>query len=262
MLFGMGGGLSQFRDEFRAAMDDEEVSTVVLNIDSPGGLVDLVPEVAAEIRGARGAKPIVAVANTRASSAAYWLASQADELAVTPSGEVGSVGVYLLHTDWSGANEKEGIAPTYISAGKFKTEANPDEPLTDDAREHLQALVDDSYGMFVSDVAAGRGVSEADVRGGFGEGRVLPAAMALDAGMVDSVETLEQVVARTLGEVREPADGVPADDPELEARALLGAAARQSSPRAEVPADGPPEDGGEPVPAAVPPWLELVRPGH
>jgi ClpP class serine protease len=90
MLFGFGGGgLQGFREDFRAALDDDDVGSILIDVDSPGGLVDLIPETAAEIRGGRGRKPIVAIANTRAASAAYWLGSQADELVVTPSGEVG-----------------------------------------------------------------------------------------------------------------------------------------------------------------------------
>jgi capsid assembly protease len=205
MLFGGGGGLMAFRDELEQAADDSDITSILLDVDSPGGLVDLVPETAAIIRGVRARKPVVAVANTRAASAGYWLASQADELVVTPSGDVGSVGVYLEHQDWSKANEKEGVAVTYVSAGEFKTEGNPDEPLSEDAQAHLQEIVNESYGMFVSDVAAGRGVSEETVRDGYGKGRVLTAQMALAEGMVDSVETYEQVVRRMLdgGTVKE-----------------------------------------------------------
>jgi hypothetical protein len=65
-----------------------------------------------------------------AASAAYWIAAQADELVVTPSGFVGSIGTYAIHEDWSKFNEDFGVLPTYISAGKYKTEGNPDEPLS------------------------------------------------------------------------------------------------------------------------------------
>lgn len=196
MLFGGGGGLSDFARDFQSAVQDEDVSAIVLDIDSPGGLVDLVPETAKLIRDARGAKPIVAVADTRAASAAYWLGAQAEEFVVSPSGDVGSIGVYMTHEDWSVFNEKTGVDVNYISAGKYKTEGNPDEPLSDEAEKHLQAMVDDTYALFVGDVAAGRGVSEADVRKGYGEGRVLTATHALEAGMVDGIETLDSVVSR------------------------------------------------------------------
>src|SRR5207237_10294998 len=121
------------------------------------------PDPAPEPRAARGAKPITAAVNTMAASAAYWLASQADEVVITPSGLAGSIGVYLVHEDWSAANAQMGIDVTYISAGRFKTEANPDEPLSEDAKAALQAEVDDLYSLFVTDVATGRNPSERPV---------------------------------------------------------------------------------------------------
>jgi signal peptide peptidase SppA len=198
MLFGGSGGLSLFREQLREAVASDDVDAIVLDVDSPGGSVAMVEETAAEIRAAREVKPVVAVANVDAGSAAYWLAAQATELLVTPSGMVGSVGAYILHLDFSGMNEKMGIEPTFISAGRYKTEGNPEEPLTDEATAHLQATVDDAYASFVADVAAGRGVPEKTVRRGYGEGRMLTAKNALEAGMVDGVETLDSVVRRTL----------------------------------------------------------------
>jgi signal peptide peptidase SppA len=194
----MSGGTSidRLRGAFLDAVEDDTVSAIVLDVDSPGGQVDLVPELAGEIRGARGAKPMFAVANTLAASAAYWIASQADEVFVTPSGEVGSIGVFAAHDDFSGALDKAGIKTTLISAGKFKTEANPFEPLSDDAREAIQARVDDAYRMFVHDVAKGRGVPVETIRSGFGEGRVMVARDALAEGMVDGIATLDEVVAK------------------------------------------------------------------
>lgn len=190
-----GTSVDRLRGAFHTALEDSSVSAIVLDVDSPGGQVDLVPELAAEIRAARGTKPILAVANTMAASAAYWLAAQADELYVTPSGEVGSVGVFAAHDDLSGAMEKAGVRTTLISAGKHKVEANPFEPLSDDARDAIQARVDDSYRMFVHDVARGRGVPVDTVRDGFGEGRVVVAREALAEGMVDGIATLDAVVA-------------------------------------------------------------------
>jgi signal peptide peptidase SppA len=195
LLFGgEPGGLQGFRRELREALGSDDVNAVVLDIHSPGGLISLVPETARELRGARGDKPIVAVANTLMASAAYWIGAQADELVITPSGLAGSIGVYLVHEDWSGFNAELGVLPTYISAGRYKVEANFDEPLSEEAREALQAEVDDLYGLFVDDVAAGRGVSAQDVRNGLGEGRVLPAERAVQAGLGDRVATVEDVI--------------------------------------------------------------------
>jgi signal peptide peptidase SppA len=181
---------------FRDAMAAEDVSGVVFDIDSPGGVVEGLPELAAEIRGARGAKPVVAVANHMAASAAYWLGSQADELVASPSASVGAIGVYMAHMDESAAFEKEGIKPTVVSAGRYKQEGLPYAPLTDDAKAHLQSIVDDYYGMFTSDVSKGRRVPIATVRDGYGEGRMFTAQTALREGMVDRVDTLDNSIVR------------------------------------------------------------------
>lgn len=192
-----GTSIQRLQSSFRDAMADDAIRAIVLDVDSPGGSTDLLPELAAEIRQARGkGKPIAAVANTRAASAAYWLASQADEVIATPSADVGSVGVYAAHQDLSGLQEKTGVKTTLISAGKFKVEGNPFEPLSEEARDAIQSMVDEFYGMFVGDVAKGRRVSVSTVRSDFGEGRMLSARKALAAGMIDRIDTLEATVKR------------------------------------------------------------------
>jgi signal peptide peptidase SppA len=168
-----GASVDGFLTAFRAALADPDVAHIVLDIDSPGGAVDLIPEAAAEIRAGRARKPVTAIANTDAASAAYWLASQASELVVTPSGKVGSIGVFAAHDDISAAQEKLGVKTTLISAGDHKTEESPFEPLTQEARDAIQARVDGYYRMFVADVAKGRGVDVGAVEASYGQGRML-----------------------------------------------------------------------------------------
>lgn len=201
MMSEMSGGTSieSFREQFRGAMASSEVSGVIIDVDSPGGMVDGVPEMAAEIRAARGTKPIVAVANTEAGSGAYWLATQADELVVTKSGRVGSVGVFAKHEDESAKDAAEGVKTTIVKAGKFKTEGNPHEPLSDAGKANMQQMVDSYYSMFVTDVAKGRRTSVDAVRAGFGEGRMVMARDAIASGMADRIATTEDVVAEMLG---------------------------------------------------------------
>ena len=188
-----------FMQNLRAAVNDPNVARIILDVDSNGGQVALVPEAAAEIRQLRRQKPITAVANTYANSAAYYLASQATEMVVSPSGKVGSIGVLVEHVDMSEALAAEGVKPTLVYAGEFKVEGNPYGPLTDDARAEMQASVDAYYRMFVADVAKGRGVTEATVRNDFGKGRVLRAPDALAAGMVDRVASLNDEIQRAVG---------------------------------------------------------------
>ncbi len=196
-----GGGfnIQGFRQRFRQALDEPSISTIVLDVDSPGGSVDGVDELAKEIYQARGQKKIVAVANTMAASAAYYLASSAEELAVTPSGEVGSIGVYMVHSDYSKLYESRGIANTLIKAGKFKAEGNPFGPLNDEAATALQGNVDAYYEMFVKAVARNRGVGVDAVRNGFGEGRTVMAKDAVKQGMADRVATLDEVLNELTG---------------------------------------------------------------
>jgi ClpP class serine protease len=130
------------------------------------------------------------------ASVGYWLMSQCSQAYVTPGGEVGSVGVWMAHEDWSKAMAESGVVTTMIYAGKFKVEGNPYEPLGEDARAFMQSRVDDYYGAFVRAVARGRGVGVQQVRDGMGQGRVLGAEEALAQGMVDGVATLAEVVRR------------------------------------------------------------------
>lgn len=193
-----GTSVESFTRRFREAMADPAVGSVLIDVDSPGGIAYMVPELAAEIRGARGTKPIVASANSMAASAAFWLASQADEFVSTPSGDIGSAGVYAAHEDWSVHEEKLGVKTTLVSAGRYKVEANPFEPLSDEARDEIQRRVDEIHEWFLADLARGRRTSVANVRENFGQGRTLSAPAALAAGMIDRVETFDQTVARML----------------------------------------------------------------
>lgn len=190
-----GTSTEMFGAAFDRAIGDSTVGAVVLNIDSPGGSVYGVEELTDKIYKARGSKPIYAVANSLAASAAYWIGSAADQFFVTPSGEAGSIGVLAMHTDWSSFNEKMGVTPSYIYAGKYKVEGHSDAPLDAEAKRAIQASVDGYYDSFLSAVARNRNVSAKTVRNDFGEGRVLRAQKAAEAGMVDGVKTLETVVS-------------------------------------------------------------------
>jgi signal peptide peptidase SppA len=130
---GAGTSIQKLQGSLRQALGDPDCKAIVLDVDSPGGSVDGVMELASEIYEGRRQKPITAVCNSMACSAAYWLASAASEVVCTPSGQCGSIGVYMLHQDESEALKKEGIKITVIKAGKYKTEGNPSEPLSDEA---------------------------------------------------------------------------------------------------------------------------------
>jgi signal peptide peptidase SppA len=198
MMSEYSGGISteRFTQWLRAAAADPSVKAIVIDCDSPGGTVDGVPELADEIARTNKIKPIVGVANSMAASAAYWLLSQCSELVITPSGCVGSIGVFASHEDLSKMYESYGMKVSLISAGKYKTEGNPYEPLSDEARQALQGQVNDYYGLFTKAVARGRNSDVKAVMAGFGEGRMVMAAQAVKEGMADRVATLDQALAK------------------------------------------------------------------
>lgn len=205
----------------RAAVADPTVGSIVLDVDSPGGTVTGLQELAAEIRAAREQKRIVAVANGLMASAAYWIGSQASEVVAIPSGEVGSKGVVMPHKDLSAALEKEGIKVRVFRSTAHKWAGNPFEPLTDEQAAEIQARVDAAGLQFDKDVAAGRRVDLSVVRAGFGEGRVLDAKAAKAAGMIDRIATMDETIARLMGR-RAAAGAGPRAEEELGEPATSG----------------------------------------
>lgn len=195
-----GTSTQQISAALADAMADDTVAQVLLDIDSPGGSVYGVQELAAEISNAK--KPVIAIANSLAASAAYWLGCAASEFYVTPGGEVGSIGVWQAHQDWSKALADAGVSTTLISAGKYKVEGNPYQPLDADAQQFMQSRVDDYYATFTKAVAKGRKVGIDQVRSGMGQGRVLGAEQALAEKMVDGVATFDDVVGRMQRNIR------------------------------------------------------------
>lgn len=192
----------KFAAALRQALADDSVSQILIDIDSPGGSVYGVAELADEIVTARAQKPIIAIANSLAASAAYWIGCSASEFYVTPGGEVGSIGVWQAHFDYSQALASEGVTPTLISAGKYKVEGNPYAPLDAEAQAFMQSRVDDYYLAFCKGVAHGRGLPIAQVRTGMGQGRVLGAEVALEQNMVDGIVTFDDAIRKVLRDAR------------------------------------------------------------
>lgn len=191
-LSGMGSYLD-IGDQLAAAVADPTVRGVLLLVDSPGGEVGGVFDLADKIRAASAIKPIAAIAEESATSAAYLIASAAGRVFSTQSGLLGSIGVVGRHVDRSQANAKNGIAVTYISAGAGKTHGNPDQPLDGDSLATLQARVDSFYALFVDKVAGFRAMAPAAVRA-LGA-RVMRGPEAVAAGLADEVGTADQAVA-------------------------------------------------------------------
>jgi signal peptide peptidase SppA len=195
MYFG-GATVESLTDQLRQAVNDPLVSAIVLDVDSPGGDVEGIDELASEIYQARKQKPVTAVSNSLCASAAYYLASQASEILVSPSSLTGSIGVYCAHEDDSKYLDNLGIKITLVKYGENKAEGNPYEPLTDPARDHMQQMVDTFGQMFDKAVARGRGMKAEDVHSKFGQGRVFDAKKAVQLGMADKVGTFDDALLK------------------------------------------------------------------
>ena len=183
---------SEIAAAFAGAVADSNIRAIVLRIDSGGGEASGCFDLADQIHAARGPKPITAVVDDRACSAAYALASACDEVVVSRTACVGSVGVVAYHEDRSAADRAAGVNIEYIYAGAHKIDGNPHGPLTDQAREAVQTEVSRLYGMFVETVARNRGMSTEAVQAT--EAGVYFGADAVAAGLADRVGTLADVL--------------------------------------------------------------------
>jgi signal peptide peptidase SppA len=188
-------------DAIEAAMADPLVRGVILDVDSPGGevggLFDLVARIAA-LRASAG-KPLWAVANEDALSAAYAIASVADRIYVTQTGEVGSVGVVAAHVDESGADAQAGFAWSFIFAGQQKVDGNAHEPLSQRARGNIQADVDRLYGEFCTLIATNRELTVQAVRST--QAATYRGELAIQAGLADRLGTLDLATAEMAAEL-------------------------------------------------------------
>ncbi|MBS1803521.1 MAG: S49 family peptidase [Acidobacteria bacterium] len=219
-LSGPGGtSCTVLSRRIREAVNDPNISAIVMDVDSPGGDTDGVDELATEIYNARKQKKITAVSNCLMASAAYYLASQASEVVVSPSSMTGSIGVYCVHEDDSEMLTKLGVKLSLIKFGENKAEGNPYEPLTDVARGHLQEMVDTFGAMFERAVARGRNVSREEVHSKFGQGRVFDAKTAVKIGMADRVGTLDDVLSKYGVVTSSSSARAEAEVPEIQAEA-------------------------------------------
>ncbi len=179
--------ISSIASAFQAAVDNPQVSHIVLNVDSPGGEVAGVSELAAMIKASP--KPVTAYVDGMAASGSYWIASAAKRIVAAETGQVGSIGVVATMTkypDQSGVKRYE-----------FVSSQSPNKRLnleTDSGRAAIQQRIDDLAGVFVANVAANRGVSVEAVLEKFGRGDVMIAGRAKEVGMIDQIGTYEALV--------------------------------------------------------------------
>lgn len=234
------------RDSFRAAMADERVTSILFLIDSPGGEVAGLFDLVDEIYNSRGAKPIIAIADEAAFSAAYAIASAADEVYLSRTAQVGSIGVIAIHMDQSGFDKNLGVRYTPIFAGDHKNDFNPHEPLNTDTRQTLQAHVDKIYDMLTAVIARNRHMTQAAViatQAGFYMG-----VEAVKAGLADGILSVSDIMTKkcsskgdmgmNLNEVKDVIDKALVESMTEVKKLLEGIEARLIEP---VPAIDPPD---------------------
>jgi len=193
---GARSGLTSYeglRHTMRMVAEDKRAKSVVLDVDSPGGMVPGAFETAAVIREVAQSKPVTAVANPMMASAAYLISSGASKIVATDGAIVGHIGALIIHTDRSGEMANKGQKVTYIHAGRHKVDGNSSMPLPDAVRLDIQARVDKAYGQLVDAVAINRGMDVATIRGT--EARYYVGDDAVAQGLADTTATFDHAVA-------------------------------------------------------------------
>lgn len=199
MFMDISGGVSTqlaARDLLQAA-SDPAVHSIIQVYDTPGGTVDGTQAFASTIRQVGAIKPVIALADGLMASAGVWAGTAASQIYIadTTTG-VGSIGVVSQHIDLSGRDAQNGIKRTEIFAGKFKRIASDTGPLTEAGRQSIQESVDYTYSLFVQAVATQRGVSVDQVLNDMADGRMFIGEQAINAGLVDGVATLDELIAK------------------------------------------------------------------
>jgi capsid assembly protease len=184
------------------AMESDDVQKLVLSLDSPGGSVNGLFDLVDKIHGLRGEKPITAIVDESAYSAAYAIASAADQIIVPRTGGVGSVGVVAKHIDQSALNEKAGLKVTTVFAGSKKVDLDPDNPLSDEARDWLQGMVNETYDLFVDTVARNRGLPTRNVRST--QAGLFMGKSAINAGLADQLASARHALIQSIHQEVKP----------------------------------------------------------
>jgi signal peptide peptidase SppA len=185
-----------------AALQDSAVKAILLDIDSPGGEAGGVFDLADKIFSARKVKPIWAVANDEAFSAAYAIAAAADRIYLSRTGGVGSIGVIAVHLDQSVAEADAGLKYTAIYAGEHKNDLSPHEPLSDPARAQLQTEVDRVYALFTETVARMRGLEPAAIKET--EAALYFGEQSVAAGLADRIGTMGDALSDLTKKIARP----------------------------------------------------------
>jgi signal peptide peptidase SppA len=172
--------------DFRAALDNPQIKSIILDIDSPGGEVNGVSELSSMIYEARGKKPIIAYASGDAASGAYWIASAADEIVVSETSALGSIGVVGMYRA-----DKDDNAIEIVSSQSPNKRL---DPTSDEGRMKIQTRIDSMADVFINTIARHRNIDPEKVLSDYGGGDVMIGQHAVSAGMADRIGSLEHLV--------------------------------------------------------------------
>lgn len=192
------GGTSAIltRMALRQALASEDISSIMFTIDSPGGQVAGINDLAVAIRQAGEKKPVAAYIEDLGASAAYWLASQTQRITANPTAEIGSIGVFAVLQDLSGMAEREGVQVRVVSTGPYKGLGVSGTPVTQELIDDVQSHVNQIGAFFFRAVQQGRRLSEQRLQA-VTDGRVWLAQEAQQHGLIDGVESFEEALVAT-----------------------------------------------------------------
>jgi len=183
----------QWLEDLKRFEDSSEVKAVVLRINSGGGAVGTAQELYREINRLKESKPVVASIENIGASAAYYIASAADKIVLSPGTFTGSIGVIYINLNMGDLYEWMRIDPEVLKAGKFKDIGSTFRSMTDDERRLLQGLLDQVHRQFIEDVSKGRGLEFEEVKK-VADGRVITGEQAIELGFADEIGNFNDAV--------------------------------------------------------------------
>jgi protease-4 len=179
------------REYLKKAVKDKHIKAVLLRMNSPGGTVAASQEIYQLVRELQAnRKPVVVSMGDVCASGCYYIASAADKIVANPGTLTGSIGVISQGVNVTGLFEKLGIQNQTFKAGKYKDLGSSQRPITEEEQKIMQALLDNSYEQFLSDIEAARKIPKEQL-GKIAQGLIYTGTQALDVHLVDSLGTYE-----------------------------------------------------------------------
>lgn len=192
-LFG-GTSTEKLQSTVQTFLEDGDADVAVLKVDSPGGTVDGVKEAADFIFQAQQVKPIVTYVDGLMASAGLYLGSPARKVTAYNTSEIGSIGVWTMHSDFSKAFEDMGIINTIIASAPYKGKPNPYEPLTKDIKNYVQDMIGGFSDIFIADVSRYMDTDINKVRSEWANGKMFLAEQAKEMGLIDEIMTFDETL--------------------------------------------------------------------